>query len=298
MNEYQAARQNSRGHPRPPWCTKDHSADGLGQAVHRGINVRVEVPGADGVPERIIVVPIHLGMADAGSEVNVYATSCGKELLPKLWLMPRDAENLAALADVLVTATRAARGVGAAIRKAAADITKTTGEERKVTGLATYNEASEVPWSDVLNRYQALDNRDAMARAIAILQARGEWNDDRARTLNPADYPPLTVDERLELIALGEVMARHYRHPAQVHYAVMAGATWEQIAAAGGGDPDQARRAYREWAEGQRRLRQDFPGGAIGLGGDEYSAAIEAAGPGKPAGVLGTGAKPQGLTQV
>ena len=56
----------------------------------------------------------------------------------------------------------------------------------------------------------------------------------------------------------------------------MAGATWEQIAAAAGGDPDQARQAYREWAEGQHRLRSDFPGGTLGLGDEEYAAALEA----------------------
>lgn len=180
-----------------------------------GASTSVEVPGAGGVPKRIIVAPVHLGMADASSEVNVYATSCGEEFPPNLWLTPRDAQNLAALADVLVTATRAQRReLAAAIRKAAADITKTAGGGQ-VTGPTTYNEASEVPWPDVLNRYQALDNRDAMACAIAILQARREWNDDRARTLNPEDYPPLTLDECLELIALGEVMAQHYRHPAR-----------------------------------------------------------------------------------
>ena len=145
-----------------------------------------------------------------------------------------------------------------------------------MTGQTTYNEASEVPFPDVVNRYQALDNRDAMARAIATLQARGEWNEDRS--LNPEDYPALTAAEHLELIALGEVMARHYRHPAQVHDAVLAGATWEQIAAATGGDADQARQAYGQWAEGQHRLRQDFPRGTLGLGDEEYAAAVEAAG--------------------
>lgn len=144
-----------------------------------------------------------------------------------------------------------------------------------MTGPTTYDEASGMPWPDVLNRYQVLNDREFMARAIAALQARGEWNDDRS--LDPEDYPPLTAAEHLELIALGEVMARHYRHPALVHYAVMAGATWEQIAAAIGGDPDRARQAYREWAEGQHRLRSDFPGGTIGLGDDEYAAAIKAA---------------------
>lgn len=145
-----------------------------------------------------------------------------------------------------------------------------------MTGPTTYDEASGMPFADVLDWYQALNDRDSMARAIATLQARGEWNDDR--TLDPADYPPLTAAEHLELIALGEVIARHYRHPALVHHAVLAGATWEQIATAAGGDPDQARQAYREWAEGQHRLRQDFPGGTIGLGDEEYAAALKAAG--------------------
>ena len=75
----------------------------------------------------------------------------------------------------------------------------------------TYSAASEVPFPDVLNRYQALDQRDQTARAIATLQARGEWGDDRS--LNPEDYPPLTAAEHLEVLALGEVMARHYRNP-------------------------------------------------------------------------------------
>jgi len=139
----------------------------------------------------------------------------------------------------------------------------------------TYDEASAVPWPDVLNRHQALTDRDSMARAIATLQARGEWNEDRS--IRPEDYPPLTAAEHLELIALGEVMARHYRHPAQVHHAVLAGAAWEQIAAAAGTSADRARQAYRQWAEGQHRLRSDFPGGIIGLGDEEYAAAIQAA---------------------
>ena len=97
-----------------------------------------------------------------------------------------------------------------------------------MTGPVAFGETSGMPWADVLNRYQALTDRDAMARAIATLQARGQWNDDRS--IKPEDYPPLTADEHLELIALGEVMARRYRHPAPVHYAVVAGATWDEIA--------------------------------------------------------------------
>ena len=144
-----------------------------------------------------------------------------------------------------------------------------------MTGPTTYDEASGMSWPDVLNRYQALNYRDSMARAIATLQARGEWNEDRS--IRPEDYLPLTADEHLELLALGEVMARHYRHPALVHHAVLAGVTWEQIAAADT-NADQARQDYRAWAEGQHRLRSDFPGGTIGLGDEEYEAAIKAAG--------------------
>jgi hypothetical protein len=144
-----------------------------------------------------------------------------------------------------------------------------------MTGPTTFSEAWDMPFPDVLNRYQVLENRGTMSLAIATLRVRGEWNDDRS--LDPDDYPPLTAAEHLEMLALGEVVARHYRHPSQVHHAVMAGATWEQIAAATGGDPGQARQAYREWAEGQHQLRRDFPGGVIGLGDDEYAAAIKAA---------------------
>jgi hypothetical protein len=148
----------------------------------------------------------------------------------------------------------------------------------------TYDEALEVSWPDLLMRWQALNDRDSIARAIATLQARGEWNDDHS--LNPADYPPLTVDEHLELIALAEVAARRFRHPAYVHDAVLAGATWEQIAAAAGSDPQQARERYLRWAESQRELREQFPGGTIGLGQDEYRAAVRAADAEAPGGAL------------
>ncbi len=33
-----------------------------------------------------------------------------------------------------------------------------------MTGPVTFDEASGMPWPDVLNRYQALSDRDAMAR--------------------------------------------------------------------------------------------------------------------------------------
>jgi hypothetical protein len=143
-------------------------------------------------------------------------------------------------------------------------------------GPAAHDDIDQMPLTDVLNRYQELNDRDSMARSIAALQARGTWNADGS--IRPEDYPPLTAAEHLELIALGERLARYYRHPVLVHHAVLAGATWEQLAAATGTTADAARAAYAEWAEGQHRLRQDFPGGTIGLGDDEYDAAMKATG--------------------
>jgi hypothetical protein len=142
--------------------------------------------------------------------------------------------------------------------------------------VTTYDEVAEMPLQDVLHRYQALDDRDSMARSIAILKTRGTYTPNEH--VNEERFPPLTVAERLEMLALGENLARYFRHPAQVHHAVLAGATWEQIAAATGGDAGRAREAYRAWAESQHDLRQQFPGGTIGPGDDEYAAALERAG--------------------
>ena len=101
--------------------------------------------------------------------------------------------------------------------------------------MTTYDAASGMPFTDVLTRYQVLENRGTMSGAIRTLRVRGEQNDDRSP--GPEDHPPLTAAEHLEMLALGEVIACYYRHPSQVHHTVMASATWEQTAAATGGDP-------------------------------------------------------------
>ena len=71
-----------------------------------------------------------------------------------------------------------------------------------------------------------------MARSIATLKARGTYEPNEH--VNEEKFPPLTVAEHLEMLALGERIARYYRHPSQVDKAVRAGASWEQIAAATG----------------------------------------------------------------
>jgi hypothetical protein len=114
----------------------------------------------------------------------------------------------------------------------------------------TYHEASGGNITDQMNRYRELATHDRMARAIATLNARGTYTTPREH-VNEEKFPPLTVAEHLEMLALGERIARYYRYPAQVDQAVRAGATWDQIAAATGTTVEAARAAYREWAEGQ-----------------------------------------------
>lgn len=132
----------------------------------------------------------------------------------------------------------------------------------------TYHEAMDLSLREQIDRYEELTDRNLMARSIATLQARGEYDEDKHP--DPAEYEPLTVAEHLEMLALGEAIAFYYRHPAGVDHAVRAGATWEQIAAATGTTAEAARAAYRAWAEGQHKY--------AGMGDDDYAAALRAAG--------------------
>jgi hypothetical protein len=137
----------------------------------------------------------------------------------------------------------------------------------------TYHEASTGNIADQIIRYGELDQHDALARAIAIGKARGTY--EPSKHVNDEKFPPLTLAEHLEMLALGERIARYYQHPAQVDSAVKAGASWAQIAAATGTTEGDARAAYREWADGQHRLHADI---GLGLDDDEYADAIKAVG--------------------
>ena len=127
---------------------------------------------------------------------------------------------------------------------------------------------------DARERFEELTNRDLMARAHAALRARGAYDPDKHG--DTSKYPPLTTEEHLELLAAGEMLARYYRHPALIHHAVQAGASWPQIAAATGSDEAKARQGYREWADGQHRLYGDYQG-EFGLNDTEHIAAINRA---------------------
>jgi hypothetical protein len=120
-----------------------------------------------------------------------------------------------------------------------------------MTGPITYHEASDGSLPDQIARYHELTERDLLAGSIATLKARGTYRP--SEHVSEERFPPLTVAEHLEMLALGEVIARYYRHPSQVDKAVRAGATWQQIADATGTTEEAARGAYRDWAEGQHK---------------------------------------------
>jgi hypothetical protein len=136
-----------------------------------------------------------------------------------------------------------------------------------VTGPTTYHEAGDGNIVDQIDRYRELAEHDTMARSIATLKARGTFEPNEY--VNDQRFPPLTVAEHLEMLALGERIARYYRHPSQVDRAVRAGASWAQIAAATGTTEADARAAYVEWAEGQHKY--------AGISDAEYAAALERA---------------------
>jgi hypothetical protein len=150
------------------------------------------------------------------------------------------------------------------------------GEAASPPRATTYEQARDtyLCMSRARERFEELDNRDITVRALATLQARGTYDPQRH---GDADrYPPLTTDEHLEILAAGELLARHYRHPALVHHAVLAGASWPQIAAATGSDEAAARRAYQQWADSQHRLYVDYDG-EFGMDAAEHAAALHQA---------------------
>ena len=151
-----------------------------------------------------------------------------------------------------------------------------TGEPASPPRATTYYQA-ETGYRctiDARERFEELTNRDLMARAHATLKARGTY--DPHKHGDAEKYQPLTTDEHLEILAVGEMLARYYRHPALVHQTVVAGASWSQVAAATGSEEAKARQGYREWADGQHRLYADYQG-KFGMNHAEHAAAISRA---------------------
>lgn len=131
----------------------------------------------------------------------------------------------------------------------------------------TYDEAADGNIVDQIARYRELADHATIARSIATLKAQGTYQPNEH--VNQEKFPPLTVAGHLEMLALGERIARYYRRPSQVDDAVRAGASWAQIAAAAGTTEEAAREAYREWAEGQHKY--------AGMEDGEYATALQLA---------------------
>lgn len=118
-------------------------------------------------------------------------------------------------------------------------------------------------------RYDALRTRDALATPADEVDPEG-----------PADLPDadaLTREESLELLALGEVIARKagYGRQLSVRSARRAGASWSQIGAALGTSKQAAWEAHNRWIDEQAEEPRD---GHWGWDAGEVSAARALAG--------------------
>ncbi|MEO3812261.1 hypothetical protein ABGB17_24960 [Sphaerisporangium sp. B11E5] len=116
-------------------------------------------------------------------------------------------------------------------------------------------------------RYDELRTRDALASAAS--------DEDETRFTSP---PPLTQEEALELLALGEVLARKagYGRQLAVRSARGAGASWSQIGAALGTSKQAAWEAHGRWIDGQ--AEQYRRSGYEGFGPEDVAAARALAG--------------------
>lgn len=119
-------------------------------------------------------------------------------------------------------------------------------------------------------RYDGLRVRDALASPVD--------EDDADPAFSDPGAPPLSRDETLELLALGEVLARKagYGRQLAVRSARAAGASWSQIGAALGTSKQAAWEAHGRWIDDQaERHRRD---GYSGMGESDVAAARALAG--------------------
>ncbi len=117
---------------------------------------------------------------------------------------------------------------------------------------------------------------DDLERQHTLASAVRRYDELRARDSladpdDPAGPRPLTREEALELLALGEVIARRAAQGRQltVRTARSTGASWAQIGRALGATRQSAWEAHRRWIDGQAARH-----GAVGeIGFDEEDAA-------------------------
>jgi hypothetical protein len=122
---------------------------------------------------------------------------------------------------------------------------------------------------------------DSVETGVTLLTAAARHEELRLRdALSSPDGPPLPVEETLELLALGEVIARKARYGRQlaVRSARAAGASWSQIGGALGTSKQSAWELHGRWIDGQAELHRQS--GYEGL--DETDAAAARALAGTP----------------
>ena len=120
-----------------------------------------------------------------------------------------------------------------------------------------YERTAAMRWPDLVMNWQALTARQARSKIRA---------DDRQ----------MSITDHLDLLALGEVLARRLRNQGTVHAAIMAGAQWAELADATGSDAGQMRQDFLRWLSAQRAARED-KGPGWGITPDDYARAVRAA---------------------
>jgi hypothetical protein len=149
----------------------------------------------------------------------------------------------------------------------------------------TYDDAQSAYQSSLhaaRDRYAELSDRGLCARSVALLRERGEFSPQNPGHQSLAQREPMSAADHLEHMALGEVLARYYRHPSMLDLAAKAGASWEQIGAARGTSAEQARQDYRAWADGQHSLLS-YGDGRFGMSDADYAASLARASRPEPA---------------
>jgi len=120
---------------------------------------------------------------------------------------------------------------------------------------------------------------EELERQFTLRSAAARFEELRSRdSLAGDDVAPLVREEALELLALGEVMARKaaYGRQLSVRSARAAGASWAEIGAALGTSRQAAWETHQRWIDGQAQKYGAI--GEIGFDEDDVAAARTLAG--------------------
>ena len=235
--------------------------------VRRGPGVQGQRPGGDARPASARRCPVSAPVAPLARSLpeiceDVRQVNCGE-----CWQVPGTpctpgGDHVArfgrAMRRGLISGPRPGRGPGDARRVHHRDRDPRRPGRCAVRPRSGYDEVAEMPLADVLNRYQALDG----PRLDGPLHRHpeGPWHVPSEAYIERGAFPPLTVAEQLELIALGG--AGPLLPASALCIRGAAGASWEQIAAAAGTRPMRT--------GGLRRVGRGAAPAAAGLPGRHH----------------------------